>query len=154
MAEQILILRDAMLAKLIAKGKTTATARYVPYSKPDSIKDGKWIVAIQNEEATQSRNVDTKYLYTLDLVYQRSLPDPTAEQPDPLENNAFIDACINEAGTVKALFRENGELRGVQIGGCVQTAMPTQPLYQPDHLINHLIFSSVVRVEFRFEQES
>jgi hypothetical protein len=32
--------------------------------------------------------------------------------------------------------------------------MPTQPLYQPDHLINHLIFSSVVRVEFRFEQDS
>jgi hypothetical protein len=153
MAEQILILRDAVLAKLIAKGKTTATARYVPYSKPDQIKAGKWIVAIQNEEVTQSRNVDTKSIYTLDLVYQRSLPDPTQSQPDPLENNAFIDACINEAGTVKALFREGGELRGVPIGGCVAMGMPNQPLYQPDHLINHLIFSSVVRVEFRFEQE-
>ena len=154
MAERILILRDAMLAKLIALGKGTATARYTPYSKPDAIKNGKWIVAIQNEELTQSRNVDTKTIYTLDLVYQRSLPDPTATHPDPLENNAFIDGCLNEVGTVKALFRDDGPLRGVQIGGCVQTSMPTQPLYQPDHLINHLIFSSVVRVEFRFEQDS
>ncbi|MEQ1828532.1 MAG: hypothetical protein ABL921_21395, partial [Pirellula sp.] len=111
-----------------------------------------WIVALQEEDNTQSRNVDNRKL-TLDLVYQRGLPDPTAANPDPLANNTFLDGCVNESGTVRDLFREGGPLRGVVLGGCVQIALTTMPIYQPDHLINHLIFSSVVRVEFRHEQE-
>jgi hypothetical protein len=151
--EKILVLRDALAAKLVALGKTTATARYVPYAKREQIKDGKWIVAIQDETNKQDRLVDT-LTYVIDLVYQRSLPDATQAMPDPLENNTFLDGCLNEVGTVKTLFREGGPLRGVVIGGCVQTGMPNQPLYQPDHLINHLIFSSVIRLEFHFENDT
>lgn len=152
MPEPILILRDAMAARLIAIGKTATTARYVPFRKREEILNGAWIVAIQAEEVKQTRLVDN-VLLTLDLVYQRGLPDPTVANPDPLENNVFLDGCVNEVGTVKALFREGGALRGVVIGGCVQIALPPQPIYQPDHLINHMIFSSVVRVEYRLEDD-
>ena len=151
--EPILVLRNAIAAELVARGKTTATARYVPYVKREQIKDGKWIVAIQDENNKNDRLVDN-VTFVIDLVYQRALPDATQAMPDPLENNTFLDGCINEVGTVKTLFREGGALRGVQLGGCVQIGLPNQPLYQPDHLVNHLIFSAVVRVEFRQENET
>ena len=151
--EPILVLRDAIAAKLVAIGKTTTTARYVPYAKREQITAGKWIVAIQDETNKNDRLVDG-VTFVIDIVYQRSLPEPTQSMPDPLENNTFLDGCINEVGTVKSLFREGGALRGVPIGGCVQIGLPNQPLYQPDHLLNHLIFSAVVRVEFRLENET
>lgn len=147
--EPILTLRDALAARLTAMGKT-AEARYVPYTKVSELTAGKWLVAANDDEDNQFRNVDQRN-FTIDLVYQRALPPASEAYPVPLENMPFLDGCVNEVGTVKALFREDGALRGVAIADCIQIGLPKQPLYLPDHLTNHLLFSAVIRVEFRYE---
>jgi hypothetical protein len=149
MPEPILTLRDALATRLTSMGKN-AVARYVPYTKISELSDGKWLVAANDDEDNQFRNVDQRN-FTIDLVYQRALPPASQAYPVPLENMPFLDGCVNEVGTVKSLFREGGALRGVAIADCIQINLPKQPLYLPDHLINHLLFSAVVRVEFRYE---
>jgi hypothetical protein len=149
MAEPILILRDALAARLTAMGKT-ASARYTPYTKISELSAGKWLVAANDDEDNQVNLVDNRN-FTIDLVYQRALPPASQAYPVPLENMPFLDGCVNEVGTVKSLFREDGALRGQSIANCTQISLPKQPLYLPDHLINHSLFTAVVRVEFRYE---
>ena len=149
MAEPILTLRDALAIRLTAMGKT-ASARYVPYSKISELANGKWLVAANDDEDNQRNLIDQRN-FVIDLVYQRALPAASLTYPVPLENMPFLDGCVNEVGTVKALFREDGALRGVAIADCIQIGLAKQPLYLPDHLINHSLFSAVIRVEFRYE---
>ncbi|MFO0383232.1 MAG: hypothetical protein ACK506_16135 [Pirellula sp.] len=145
----ILVLRNAIVALLVAKGKT-ATARYVEYTKKAECEDGKYFVAIASENDKQFNNVDRRD-YLIDVVYQRALPTSTPGQPAPLENNPFLDGCVTEFATVKTLFQEGGEYRGVSIGGCVMIEMLEQQMYSPMHLLEHQIFTSSFRMRFRLE---
>ncbi|AMV31717.1 hypothetical protein VN12_06320 [Pirellula sp. SH-Sr6A] len=149
MSHPLLTLRDALVAKLIAMNKS-AEARYVEYKSKREVKDGKYLVAIASESDKQFRNVDQRD-YFIDVAYQRSLPEATKEKPDPLENNAFLDACVIEVATVKALFQEGGELRGNALADCVAIEILDGPLYLPNHLTEHNIFTSSFRVRFRLE---
>ncbi len=149
MPEPILTLRDAIAARLTSMGKS-AVARYTPYTKISELSTGKWLVAANDDEDNQFNLIDRRN-FTIDCVYQRALPPASEAYPVPLENMPFLDGCVNEVGTVKALFREDGVLRGQSIANCIQIGLPKQPLYLPDHLINHLLFTAVVRVEFRYE---
>lgn len=149
MPHPMLTLRDAIVSKLLAMGKS-AEARYVEYKSKKEVSTGKYLIALASEFDKQFTNVDQRD-FSIDIVYQRGLPEPTKEKPDPLENNAFLDACVIEIATVKALFQEGGELRGNAIANCVSVEIVDGPLYLPVHLIEHNIFTASFRVRFRFE---
>lgn len=145
----ILVLRNAIVALLVAKGKD-ASARYVEYTKKSECVNGKYFVAIASEDDKQFNNVDRRD-FLIDIVYQRGLPTATQAQPDPLENNEFLDACVTEFATVKSLFQEGGEYRGASIGNCVMIEIFEQQMYSPTHLLEQQIFTTSVRMRFRLE---
>ncbi len=144
----ILPLRDAVVAKLIAMGKA-ASARYSPVLERKQLIPAKWFVALQSDQTRETNLTDRRDL-VLDIVFQHGLPDPTTAYPIPLENNPWIDSQINEVDTFRALFREDGGLRGVAIADCVAIELVDMPLYLPDHLIDHSIFTSLTRIKFRY----
>lgn len=149
MANPIFTLRDAIKDYLIAHQRD-AQARYIHYEKPSEVENGKWIVALNADNANSFRNVDVRD-FTIDLVYQRGLPKASKEHQDPLDNLPFLDACVNERTAIADLFGEEGELRGQPIADCVAIEVLETPLYQVDFLIRMFIFTSVVRVRFRYE---
>lgn len=144
----ILALRDAMVAKLIALGKA-ASARYSPVTEQKQLRPAKWFVALQGDELKETNLTDRRDLL-LDIVYQHGLPDPTEEYPIPLENNPWLDTQINEVDTFRDLFREDGALRGVCIADCTSIELVDMPLYLPNHLLDHSIFTSLTRIKFRY----
>lgn len=145
----ILVLRNAIVALLVARGKD-ASARFVEYTKKSDCMNGKYFVAIASEDDKQFNNVDRRD-FLIDIVYQRGLPVATQAQPDPLENLAFLDACVTEFATVKSLFQEGGQYRGVSIGNCVMIEILEQQMYFPMHLLEKQIFTTSVRMRFRLE---
>jgi len=145
----ILVLRNAIVALLVANGKD-ASARFVEYTKKADCMNGKYFVAIASEDDKQFNNVDRRD-FLIDIVYQRGLTEATPEQPVPLENLAFLDACVTEFATVKSLFQEGGQYRGVSIGNCVMIEILEQQMYFPIHLLEKQIFTTSVRMRFRLE---
>ncbi len=144
----ILPLRDAMVTKLIALGKA-ASARYSPVTDSKQLIPAKWFVALQGDELKETNLTDRRDLL-LDIVYQHGLPDPTEGYPIPLENVPWLDSQINEVDSFRALFREDGAMRGVAIADCVAIELVDMPLYLPNHLIEHSIFTSLTRIKFRY----
>jgi hypothetical protein len=144
----ILPLRDAIVARLVSMGKA-ASARYSPVLERKQLIPAKWFVAVQGDETRETNLTDRRDLQ-LDVVYQHGLPDPTEADAIPLENLAWLDAQINEVDDFRALFREDGALRGVPIADCIAIELVTMPLYLPNYLIDHSIFTSVTRIKFRY----
>lgn len=148
MPNPILALRDAMVAKLTELDKD-ASARYAPVTNQKQLIPAKWFVALQGDELKETNLIDRRDLF-LDIVYQHGLPDPTEEYPIPLENNPWLDEQINEVDSFKALFREDGALRGIILADCTSIELVDMPLYLPNHLLDHSIFTSLTRIKFRY----
>ena len=144
----ILPLRDAMVAKLTELDKD-ATARYSPVTNQKQLRPAKWFVAVQGDELKETNLTDRRDLL-LDVVYQHGLPDPTTADPVPLENVAWLDAQINEVDSFRDLFREDGSLRGIILADCTSIELVDMPLYLPNHLLDHSIFTSLTRIKFRY----
>jgi hypothetical protein len=145
----ILALRDAMVALLVAQGKS-ASARYSPVTDSKQLRPAKWFVAL-NEDQIRSTHLTDRRDLILDVVYQQALPDATTANPVPLENNTWLDEQINAVDAFRAMFREGGSLRGVSLSNSVAIELMDMPLYMPNHLIEHSIFTSLTRIRFRYE---
>lgn len=144
----IIPLRSAIVGLLIGMGKS-ASSRYSPVLERKQLIPAKWFVALQGDEIKETNLTDRRD-FIIDVVYQHGLPDPTDEDPIPLENLAWLDAQINEVDSFRALFREDGELRGVELANCVAIELVDMALYLPNHLIDHSIFTSLTRIKFRY----
>lgn len=134
-----------------ATGKTF-TRRYAPYYEAADVQSGVWYVVATTETVQKKRRVDIAHA-EISLAYQIALPDSTSENPKPLENNTFLDSCMAEVESVKSLFRENGDLADASIGNWAFLKMTNDPIYVPNMLEDHLIFTSVIRLEFLAEGE-
>lgn len=148
MTAQVVTLATALITELATAGKT-ATRRYVPFFEANEVADGKWFVMAATEEVQKKRAIDLE-THAVDVAYQRALPGSQAGAENPLENNTFLDACMAEVETVKALFREGGSLSAKDIGSkkWVVVRMSNSPIYRPDLLLENQIFTSVIRLEF------
>lgn len=144
----IVALADALITEFATAGKTF-TRRYIPFFDAKSVENGKWFVVAAAEEVTKKRATDS-VVHGVDIAYQKALPASQAGAENPLENNTFIDACMTEVESVKALFREGGSLNDKDIGAkkWVVLRMTNNPIYRPDLLLENQIFTSVIRLEF------
>lgn len=141
-----------LLAKLnaVLPGKNF-TRRYIGVYDAEKVKDGRWFVAMSAEDIKHTRHVDFPNL-SIDIAYQRALPDSSEAFPEPENNLPFLDACMEEVESVKVLFREDGQLREMDLGDCSFKSMTNQ-LYRPDMLYDNEIFTSVIRLEFTNETD-
>lgn len=141
---------EALRAALATQLSTTVERRYTAYYDPEAIKDGKFIVVGAASDLDGKRKIDFLEI-GVDVGYQRALPDATVDYPDPRNNVPFLDECSLKVQSIKNLFSEDGPLREADFAGATFLRWRNDPLYRPDMLLDHSIFTSVIRFEFRIE---
>lgn len=148
MTAPIIDLTNAVVLAINAYGKAM-TRRYVHFRSANDVALGQWFAMAATEEIVKKRLVDT-VKYNVDIAYQRALPSGD----DPLGNTAFLDACMEEVESVKALFREGCNIADEEFGAnWVFLGMTNSPIYRPEMLLENQIFTSVIRLEFLAQLE-
>lgn len=143
MSVPIIDLTNAVVLAINAYGKAMSR-RYVHFRSASDVAVGQWFAMAATEEIAKKRLVDT-VKYNVDIAYQRALPSGD----DPLGNTVFLDACMEEVESVKAMFREGGDMEDVEFGSnWVFLGMTNSPIYRPEMLLENQIFTSVIRLEF------
>lgn len=150
MTAPVLSLASALTTKLAEVTGKQFYRRYAPFSEAKELEAGKWVVLAAAEDFTKKRTTD-QTVVSADVGYQRQIPPANNTNPDPLANLTFLDGCLNEVESVKALFRENGTLADLAINDFVFLRMTNSPIYRSDLLIEQQIFISVLRLEFLVE---
>lgn len=153
MTAPIVTLTQALITAINGQGKNLVR-RYVRfYVASDLPAEGQWFAAGVDEDYTKKRIVDI-VKPSVDVAFQRPLPAASAAYPDPINNLPFLDQCMAEVETVKAMFREGGALAEKEISEkWVFESMNNSPLYFPNLLVENQIFTSVIRMTFLTEQE-
>lgn len=141
---------EALRAALATQLSTNVERRYTAYYDPELIKDGKVIVVGAASDLDGKRKVDFLEV-GVDVGYQQALPKPSDTDPDPRNNLTFLDECSQKVQSIKDLFGEDGPLREADFAGATFLRWRNDPLYRPEMLLDHLIFTSVIRFEFRIE---
>lgn len=130
--------------------------RYTAYFDKQDVVAGKYLVVGSAAELAGKRGVDHLDL-SIDVGYQRALPEPSPDFPDPLNNVPWLDAEAAKVQAIKDLFAAEdelgteGPLRAMSFAGATYVRWTNNPLYRPDLLIGNQIFTSVIRFEFRIE---
>lgn len=155
MAAPVITLADDLVTNLNTQLSGYNFERRVgPYLKKSEIASGKWIVVpAGDEQEIRARQVDRSTL-TVDVAYQEPLPDTTDAQPNPIENLPWFDANMAKIDAVKALFRGEGAFRNMAFdpnGEFILQSMTNTPIYRPDLMQDHQIFTAVIRLEFAGE---
>lgn len=150
MAKRIIELADAVADSIRAITTRQVRRRYVPYFDSSQVVDGKWFILVAEEDPNSKGDVDTPKL-TIDLGYQKALPEPTDDVPEPEDHLPTLDAMMEEVETIKNLFAEGGELRERVQANCVFLNYRPGPLYRQDFLYEMGIFFSVIRLEYLAE---
>ncbi len=140
-------LAEALIAALATQGKTVVRS-YLTLEKTRDLQNGKWLALVSTENVTKKRRVDS-VKSSIAVVYQRQLPSSTSLIENPLENNTFLDSCMNEVESVKSMFREDGPLADVALNDTwVFESMTNSPIYVPNHLLENQVFTSPLMLEF------
>lgn len=148
MTAPVISLVDAVIAAINGAASKSIVRRYAPFDESASLPGGKWEAFASTEDVTKKRRVDV-VRSTVGLVYRRTMPAANSGAPNPLENNTFLDGCMNEVESVKALFREDGALADTAIADkWVFESMRNNPVYNPEVLKNNQLFVSIVFLEF------
>lgn len=155
MTVPIIVLRDDVRTQIQNDAGITIENRRAPYLSAADVASGKWIlVTAGDDQAIAGRQVDRTTL-TIDLAWQIKLPDKSATVSNPLEDEDFFESQMQAVETVKNLFRGGGTLRDTRFsGGFDFLRFTNSPIYRPDMLIEHQIFTSVIRLEFLGEVEA
>lgn len=151
MAAPVITLADDLVSKLNTQTGYTFERRQAPYLNRSLLTSGKWIVVPAGDsQEIGARKVD-KTTLTVDVGYQEALPAKTDAEPDPIENQTFFDDRMSKLEVVKALFRGEGALRNADFNpssSFVFQSMNNTPIYRPDLMNDHQIFTAVIRLEF------
>lgn len=154
MTAPIVALTTALITAINSAAGKTMVRRYVRFYAAKDLPDaGQWFAMGTEEDFTKKRQTDIVKL-SVDVGYQRPLPEATGPNPTPHDNLEFLDACMAEVETVKALFREGGALALAEIANkWVFQSMSNSPIYRPELLVENQIFTSVTRLTFLTELE-
>lgn len=154
MTAPVVALTTALITAINSAGSKSVVRRYVRfYAAKDLPEAGQWFAIGSEEDFAKKRRTDITKL-SVDVGFQRPLPAASAGQPEPVNNLPFLDACMAEVESVKALFREGGALADAEIGNkWVFESMSHSPIYRSELLVENQIFTSVVRLTFLTELE-
>jgi hypothetical protein len=150
MAKRIVELADAVKTSIQTLTSRTVRRRYVPYFDSEQVVDGKWFILVAEEDPNSKGDIDTPKL-TIDLGYQKAIPEPTDAVPEPEDHLPTLDAMMEEVETIKNLFAEGGAMRERVQANCVFLNYRPAPLYRQDFLYEMGIFFSVIRLEYLAE---
>ncbi|QDV26934.1 hypothetical protein [Aureliella helgolandensis] len=142
----------ALQSAIAAELSIVIERRKIAYFTPGEVREGKYIIVGIGEDTNAKRGIDLLDLQ-VDLGYQIALPEPTESNPDPANNIPWSDEQEQKVDAIKQLFRPDGALRDRAIAGVNYLRMQNTPIYRPDMLLDNQIFTSVIRLEFRSENE-
>lgn len=151
MTAPVLSLATALTTKLNELTGKQFIRRYAPFYESKDIESGKWLVLAAAEEYSQVARSVGRTIVSVDVGYQVQMPPANNTNPDPLANLTFLDGCLNEVESVKALFKEGGPLQSVSFSDFVFKSMSNSPIYRTDILIEQQIFISVIRLDFEVD---
>jgi len=148
------VLTEALITAINTAGSKSVVRCYVRfYAAKDLPEAGQWFAIGIEEDFTKKRRTDITKL-SVDVGFQKRLPDASEAYPNPLDNLPFLDDCMAEVESVKAMFREGGALADAEIGNkWVFESMSQSPIYRPELLVENQIFTSVIRLTFLTELE-
>lgn len=147
---------EALRSAIATALGVTVERRYTAYYDKQDVVAGKYLVVGAVSELEGKRGID-QLTIGVDVGYQRGLPDPTDEWPDPKNNIPWLDAESDKVQAIKDLFAAGdelsgeGPLRAMNFAGALYLRWTNSPLYRPDLLLNNSIYTSVIRCEFRIE---
>lgn len=147
---------EALRAAIAEQLEVTVERRYSAIFEKADVEDGKYLVIGMAEDLIGKRGIDHLEI-AVDVGYERALPDPTENYPDPKSNIPWLDAEVAKVEAIKDLFaagdeeREAGPLRDADFAGATYLRWTHSPLVRPDWLKDQSIFLGVVRFEFRIE---
>lgn len=156
MAAHWIQVAEALRSAIATALGVTVERRYTAYFDKQDVVAGKYLVVGAASELEGKRGID-QLTIGVDIGYQRSLPEPTGDWPDPKNNIPWLDAESNKVQAIKDLFAAGdelsgeGPLRSMNFAGATYLRWSNSPLYRPDLLLNNSIYTSVIRCEFRIE---
>ncbi|GAB5404302.1 MAG: hypothetical protein Aurels2KO_25330 [Aureliella sp.] len=150
MAEPITQLGKALAARLSTELGATVERRYAPYLDAAELEDAKWLlVPAADDVPKQMRGIADSEL-AVDVALQQALPEKE-NRDDPSISIEWVDSRIEDMGRLKALFHPGGVMRDVFLAGSEFKRFETLALFRPDLLIEHRIFTGVVRLVYVHE---
>lgn len=150
MAEPSIELRDAIKAAVDSALSITLEKRYAPYLDPGQLATGKWLIVLATDETSEERRSLAENELAVDLAWQIAVPE-IANRTDEFLDSDWCDAQVELLGTLKALFRPGGSLRDTRLADCDFRRYVNSPIYRPDLLLEHGIFTGVVRLVYSHE---
>lgn len=157
--EPILTVRDALIGRLnteltAAIGTSVSVeARYVPYLDPDQLKNPKWIALLKTDNIDRQQRGLAPGEMAIDIGFQVAL-SKIADRDDDYIDTTKCDAWVEMVGKLKSLYRPAqpaGKLRSERIAGAEFRRFANDPIYRPELLVAHGIFTSVVTLVYYFE---
>jgi hypothetical protein len=150
MAEPITELAKALATRLSTELGEAVERRYAPYLDPAELEDAKWLlVPAMDDVPKQMRGIADNEL-AVDVALQHALPEKE-HRDDAAIPIDWVDERIEDLGRLKALFRPGGSLRDLYLASSEFRRYESAPLYRPDLLIEHRIFTGVVRLIYVHE---
>lgn len=143
-------LRSALASEIRTRVDETVEECYAVFDKASDLSQGKWYVAINADSTKEFRKVDLRDI-VMDIAYQIALPEATKSHPKPAANLPFLDGCMETVEQVRNLFAQDGHFRDVSIVDCIAIETLEMPPYIPNNLLEHGLFTAVLRVRFRHE---
>ncbi len=158
MATQILLreaLKQAIQSNLTLPDNTVVESRYMPRIDADQLENlhvSVFLLNVQTE--TIGREVDSDE-YSLAIGIQQKVPVNRSGDTvmDGDDNITFIDQKIEFVESVKSLFRSGGVLRHQALAGCRFDKMQHDPQFEPYHLAQYGIFTSVIELTYKSEED-
>ncbi|MCC9655288.1 hypothetical protein [Rhodopirellula halodulae] len=158
MAARIITLAKDLTTKLEAQLGKEVRRRYLPYLTSQNVQleeERITVYMVSDSETVTTRSHDDDR-FELGIQVAQTLPESGEQSPgnpDAEFNQLdFLDARMQTVDSIKDLFRDEGELRSVRIGGCYFNGLSHERLFNSDELM-HRLFSSIVVVSFMFNGE-
>lgn len=141
---------DAFATEVNSALGITCVRRYAPSLDKSDLADGRYLVVPASAEQELKRGIEDGR-FEIDFGYQITVPVGI----DPTDDIGWLDSQADKVQAVLDLFRSGDEVtpRGPLIdklfAGAEYMGWTHSPIYRPDILRDHGIFTSVVRFNFR-----
>lgn len=152
MADKIVELAAALETRLEAELGIAIDRVYAPIFDPAALASARWLLMVAELDTSNERRELSDASLAVDLALQQALPDPDARDGDAIPAD-WCDARLADVAAVRALFDPGGSLRDEWLADCEFKRYSQSPLYRPDLLLNHGIFTAVLRLFFYYELE-
>lgn len=141
MSEKVLDIADELTQQLVALLDLPAKRIYRLLTERAKLKDTRLCVFPFSGTLEPIDREGNEEIHEIAIAMQAPL--------ESLDDVEAINGLVNQMGSIKALYREGGELRDAELAGCPWATLQHAPLWDPKRMLEDKEFLSIIRVGYR-----